>query len=81
MHPWMALWMWSMIMCRILQDSILDREFVMPDIRIATNRLASIAVNAGNYLKSEVTEYPLPEIILDRLADLHWIEIEPALPI
>ena len=40
-----------------------------------------LAVRASRYLQPTVTEHPLPDLILDRLRDVHWMESEPALGI
>ena len=80
MHPWTALWLWSITIARIWRNSLSDEVCVL-HIRPEAKRLLSITVNASDYLKSEVIEHPLPDLILDRLADLHWLEIEPAMAI
>ena len=83
MHPWMAVWMWSMTMSQAWQNSVSDHEFFAADEneRAENRRSKPIIVNASNYLKSDVIEQVLPDLILDRLADLHWLEREPALAV
>jgi hypothetical protein len=82
MHPAMALWVWSISISRIWQDSFAGCEN-LPDMRqsqLEDKQLESIAA-AQPCLKSGETEDALPDIILDRLAHLYWIEREPALAI
>jgi hypothetical protein len=83
MHPWMAVWMWSMTMSQAWQSSLSGGEFLAANENDSaeTKQLAPIIVNAGDYLKSDVIEQVLPDLILDRLADLHWMEREPALAV
>jgi hypothetical protein len=80
MHPWMALCLWSITIARIWRNSLSDEVYVL-HIRPEAKRLVSNTVNASDYLKSEVIEHPLPDLILDRLAALHLLEMEPAIAI
>jgi hypothetical protein len=82
MHPWMALWIWSMAMSRISRDAFLgapqnaDEEF-----EAETPRTSQAVIRMGDYLQSDVTARPLPGKMLDRLADLYWTERESELAI
>lgn len=83
MHPWMAVWMWSMTMSQAWQNTLSGRDFLAANEndRDGSKRLAPIIVNASDYLKSDIIEQVLPDLILDRLAELHWMEREPALAV
>jgi hypothetical protein len=81
MHPAMAFWILSMTMSRIWQGSLAGCEN-HPDMwqkTLEDEQTESIADDP--YLKSVETEHALPDVILDRLAHLYWIEREPALAI
>ena len=82
MHPAMALWIWSIAMSRIWQDSLSASEIFpeMSQSQFEDAETKSIAV-ARPYVKSSETEDVLPDIILDRLAHLYWLEREPALAV
>ena len=85
MHPWLAVWIWSMAMARAWQPQLMvddkrEAEPIHAEVP-AGKRAIALAIPANRYLKSSIIETPLPEIILDRLADLHWMEREPALAI
>jgi hypothetical protein len=83
MHPWMAVWMWSMTMSQAWQNSLSGRDFLAANEnnKDESERLAPILINASDYLKSDIVEQVLPDMILDRLADLHWMEREPAMAV
>jgi hypothetical protein len=80
MHPAMALWIWSVSMSRVWQTSLLGEQFLQrPDEK---PRIADpVFVRANNYLFSDVAKNPLPDSILDRLADLYWTERDADLAI
>lgn len=80
MHPAMALWIWSVSMSRAWQTSLWSDQFSpQPDIKPKVADLAF--VRANNYLYSDVAKNPLPDTILDRLADLYWTERDADLAI
>jgi len=77
MHPAMAVWIWTMAMARAWQSSAFDTMQLGADdrerapLQIATEpRL----VLANPYLQSQIPETPLPDRLLDRLAELYWTE-------
>lgn len=86
MHPGMAVWIWSMAMARAWQTSLWDDARVLgfnridrPDKSRAADGARRISVQPGivlatPYLYSEIAEKPLPDKLLDRLADLYWTE-------
>ena len=75
MHPSMAVWIWSMAMSRAM--------FAVPSNFGELNPAVSTTpvVRLGDYLQSEIIALPLPNNLLDRLADLYWTERESELPI
>jgi hypothetical protein len=88
--------MWSMTMMRIWQNPFGERAadapgsfetssmFQVPRLeprRLGASRLDAIGIRADRYLRSDVIDNPLPDTILDRLADLHWMERDPSLAI
>ena len=85
MHPAMALWIWSVSMSRVWQASLMGEEFTSEEFLSRPDkrpRVADLAiVRANNYLYSEVAKNPLPDSILDRLADLYWTERDADLAI
>ncbi len=84
MHPSFALWMWSMTMMRIMQNPFAgDAGGPSPTTpqRPSGGRLDAISIRAAQYLRSDVIDTPLPNAILDKLADLHWMERDPELAI
>jgi len=83
MHPAMALWIWSLTMQRIWQNAVAGEPEVPSSAKgkILLKNSSAIAITAERYLKSEVIETPLPGEILDRLAELHWMELEPNMAI
>lgn len=81
MHPAMAVWIWSVAMLRAWQSSLWEGGNFSPSLDIATThsltRLAKCDIRlvpANDYLHFEVAEKPLPDVLLDRLADLYWAE-------
>jgi hypothetical protein len=83
MHPFMALWIWSMTMSRVAQDAVLQSPFLPGETQLSPSRrsFAPITVHAADYLQSDVTRVPLPGALLDRLADLYWTERDSQLAI
>jgi hypothetical protein len=83
MHPWMALWIWSMAMSRISRDTFLGAlQSADEEIEAETPaRTPTAVIRASDYLQSDVTVRPLPSKMLDRLADLYWTERESKLAI
>ncbi|MBS0249491.1 MAG: hypothetical protein JSR78_00315 [Proteobacteria bacterium] len=84
----MAVWIWSVAMVRAWQSSIwqgdsyypsLEKETSHPLTRLANPDMRLVAAN--DYLHFEVAEKPLPDVILDRLADLYWAERDAELAI
>lgn len=78
MHPWLAVWIWSMAMSRVSRDSMLG---VSRDVGQLVPCEPTPAIRLGDYLHSEITTHPLPNRLLDRLADLYWTERETNLAI
>lgn len=81
MHPWMAVWIWSMAMSRISRDMILGVSGDLDELQPVASELTPAVVRLGDYLQSEITRHPLPNKLLDRLADLYWTERESELAI
>jgi hypothetical protein len=83
MHPWMALWIWSMAMSRISRDAILgtSQNAEEPGGAETSTRTPQAVIPVGNYLQSDLTARPLPGNLLDRLADLYWTERDSELAI
>jgi hypothetical protein len=80
MHPAMALWIWSVSMSRVWQTSLLGEQLIQgQEEKPAPTE--PIFVRANNYLYSDVARNPLPDSILDRLADLYWTERDADLAI
>ncbi len=83
MHPFMALWLWSMTMSRIGQTAAFDAFGGARDD--PSSNVANISsptdVRAGDYLRSDLVSRPLPGILLDKLADLYWAERDSELAI
>ncbi len=78
MHPAMAVWIWSMAMARAWHGSLWENAVPLGgDVKQRDHkRIArqSILVSANEYLHSEIPQNPLPDKLLDRLADLYWTE-------
>jgi hypothetical protein len=71
-----------MAMQRAWQDSLAAQAGVASnDNRVAPMDAAPIIVPVGDYLQTEIVDQMLPALLLDRLADLHWLEQEPALAV
>jgi hypothetical protein len=88
MHPMMALWIWSVAMTRAwqgpFQASAIDPTAAKPNVPKMVNKaLAASApiILATPYLYSELADSPLPDGLLDRLADLYWVERDSELAI
>jgi hypothetical protein len=81
MHPWMAVWIWSMAMSQITRDSIFGVSGNLEELQPVAPQLTPTAICLGDYLQSEITMRPLPNRLLDRLADLYWTERESELAI
>lgn len=79
MHPWMAVWIWSEAISRIVRDSILGVSNNVGSIQ--PFEAASPPIRLGDYFQTEIVTHPLPTNLLDRLADLYWTERESELPI
>ena len=78
MHPWLAVWIWSEAISRIVRDSILG---VSNNVAVQPFEVASRQIRLGDYFQTEIVSHPLPSNLLDRLADLYWTERESELPI
>lgn len=80
MHPAMAVWIWTMTMARAWQGSAFDSFGLStgekPEGEDERRPIATEPrlVLAGRYLQSELAISPLPEKLLDRLAELYWTE-------
>lgn len=83
MHPWMALWIWSMAMSRISRDAMLGTSQIAeePGETETSARTPHIVIRVGDYLQSDLIARPLPGKLLDRLADLYWTERDSELAI
>jgi len=77
-HPWLAVWIWSEAISRIVRDSILG---VSNNVAVQPFEAASRQIRLGDYFQTEIVTHPLPSNLLDRLADLYWTERESELPI
>ena len=80
MHPAMALWIWSVSMSRVWQNALLGGINLQRGDKIAQPANPAF-IRAGAYLKSDIAKNPLPDVILDRLADLYWTERDADLAI
>jgi len=79
LHPWMAVWIWSMAISRISRDLMFG---VSSDLGGTQSTVpVSPAICLGDYFQSEIITHPLPANLLDRLADLYWTERESELPV
>jgi hypothetical protein len=87
MHPAMAVWIWMMAMGRAWQGSAFDASSYGPDdtrekVKVSLpSAVPSRLVLAHGYLQSEIPTSPLPERLLDRLAELYWTERDSELAI
>lgn len=79
MHPWLAVWIWSEAISRIVRDSILGVS--NNGASVQPFEAASRQIRLGDYFQTEIVTHPLPSNLLDRLADLYWTERESELPI
>ncbi len=80
MHPAMAFWIWSVSMSRVWQNSLLGEPSLQPAEQ-KLNMPDPVFVRADAYLHSDLAKNPLPDVILDRLADLYWAERDSELAI
>lgn len=80
MHPAMALWIFSVSMSRAWQSSLLGDQ-TLPVAAQMPSKPDPVFVRADAYLHSDLAKNPLPDIILDRLADLYWAERDSELAI
>jgi len=80
MHPAMALWIWSVSMSRVWQNALLGEQTLQggDEIRMRAN---PAFIRASAYMHSDLAKNPLPDVILDRLADLYWTERDANLAI
>jgi hypothetical protein len=80
MHPAMAVWIWSMTMSRVWQATLMGEEY-RPGANLTPFKAAPVLVRANPYLHTDLAKHPLPDILLDRLADLYWTERDAELAI
>ena len=80
MHPAMAVWLWSMVMSRIWQATLLGEEYRRGD-DFLPGKATPMLIGAHAYLITDLAKHPLPDILLDRLSDLYWTEREAELGI
>ena len=73
MHPAMAVWIWSMTMSHVWQATLRGEEY-RPGSPLTPLKVAPALVLANPYLHTDLAKHPLPDILLDRLADLYWTE-------
>jgi hypothetical protein len=69
-----------MAMSQIAQDSIWGASRTSGEFRSVAAQAMPI-IRLGDYLQSEIITHPLPNKLLDRLADLYWTERESELAI
>lgn len=87
MHPAMAVWIWSVAMMRAVQPPFFNFgnvAFDAPeeDAPIKLRQAPTWAfVPAIGYLQTDIAKTPLPAPLLDRLADLYWMERDSELAI
>ncbi len=88
MHPAMAVWIWSMAMMRASQSSLYGygnwlaaEPAIKPIARNQSEETRAAFVPANIYLHSDIAKTPLPAPLLDRLADLYWMERDSELAI
>jgi hypothetical protein len=85
MHPAMAIWIWSMAMSRIWQATLMGQEYRAESLEMAAKDMPAktppILVLANAYLHTDLAKQPLPDRLLDRLADLYWTERDSELAI
>ena len=77
----MAVLIWSMAMSRIMRDAIFGVSGNSEEFMSVEPQLTPTTIRLGDYLQSEITRHPLPNKLLDRLADLYWTERESELAI
>jgi hypothetical protein len=75
MHPAMALWLFSMVMGRIWQATLMGEEY-RPGDELLPAKAAPRLVAVHAYLITDLAKHPLPDILLDRLAHLYWTQRE-----
>ena len=80
MHPAMAVWMWSMVMSRIWQATLMGEEY-RPGDDFLPAKVPPVFIKALPYLRTDLATLPLPDILLDRLFDLYWTERDAELGI
>lgn len=80
MHPAMALWIWSVSMSRVWQNALLGEQTLQSGDEMR-KRANPAFIRAGAYMHSDLAKNPLPDVILDRLADLYWTERDADLAI
>ncbi len=85
MHPAMAVWIWSMTMSRVWHATLMGEEY-RPEVGeerrgVEQSKAAPMLVRADPYLHSELANPPLPDMLLDRLAELYWTERDAELAI
>ncbi|WP_325456331.1 hypothetical protein [Hyphomicrobium sp.] len=76
----MAFWIWSMAMSCVARDAAIGVELGPAAAESLTNRSTPL-VRVSDYLQSSIAAGPLPDHLLDRLADLYWTERESQLAI
>lgn len=84
MHPAMAVWIWSMAMARAWQGSAwasIELPKALGERGAMRTEPEQRFVRAGQYLHWEIAKDPLPDTLLDRLADLYWTERDADLAI
>jgi hypothetical protein len=80
MHPAMAVWIWSMTMSRVWQAALMGEEY-RPEVGLTPLASAPVLVTANAYLHTDLAKHRLPDILLDRLAELYWTERDAELAI
>ena len=78
MHPALAIWIWSMAMARACFGQGPENLAVANGASGAFLQNQQVShqslIRASQYLHSDLSNHPLPNELLDRLADLYWAE-------
>ena len=69
-----------MTMSRVWQATLIGEEYRL-GASLTPVRSAAVLVRANPYLHTDLADHPLPDILLDRLADLYWTERDAELAV
>ncbi|AGK58523.1 hypothetical protein HYPDE_34258 [Hyphomicrobium denitrificans 1NES1] len=70
-----------MAMSQIARDSMFGVSSNSGEFQPVAAQAMPTTIRLGDYLQSEIITHPLPNKLLDRLADLYWTERESKLAI